>query len=457
MEYILQLEKNHRYKLLIAFMLFMLFGFFFLFQFMGIYGLIFFAALMLFIVVSPLLAGKEKLLLFIWIFLVPVFETLLTFKIGGINPFNYFFTGLTLPIGLYLMNKHMNSSMKEIPFVKYIILLQVIISLNFLRPFLSIIDIFEDFKLYISCVFIIYITYSFLKNNDFEKSCKMLFNWINIYIILNGLVALFQRITGIGLMIVETVPRIRGLTAHPNGLGLMTVIYFPLGLYMFLKAKNTKEKIFWGTGLFLSLLALLLSFCKTAIVLLVISFGIFSLVLSNKLKVRIFTGVFALFISFMILDQILNLGIVVNFLERFNNNSSFTWRLSIWGYILKNMNFGTFLIGNGSKSVESLLAVSNSGIAFSSHNMYLKYLYEYGFWGLIYYLSFITLAIKFLKIYLTKKIKDYEFYIVPFIITLIILIDSFFDPAGQCRVVMNIGWVLLTIFCLKANKGKAVK
>lgn len=446
MEYILQLEEKQRYRILgigvaLTFLLIM-----FSFMIMGIYGLVLSAGLLAITFITPLIYGKYKLFLFLWLLIIPCFDNFKPLLIGSTSLVTYLITALSIPFALILFYKELDKVLKELPFIIFIIIFEIIMAFNAFRPGVHPSDVVDVLKNFIE-IFVIFLTFFYLK----KESSEILFKWINIFFILNALTAIFQKLTGIGIALVEGVHRVQGLMAGANAFAFVVNIYLPLGFYMFINAKTKKQKIFWGIGVFVNFLALVITFAKTSYMLFGVMLLVLFMYLPFKIKKRmIFSAVGIVAITLM-LDQLLNLNIIQQILNRFNNTSSWDWRIKVWGYLVHGLNHFNILIGNGINSSSRYLLSINSVDCPRAHNVYLQMLYEYGVLGVFFYIPFFVLAIKFLKASLSKHLPDKMIYIVPFIISIQIIIDMISSNSVLIRTPMYMAWALLTTFYLRLN------
>jgi O-antigen ligase len=248
--------------------------------------------------------------------------------------------------------------------------------------------------------------------------------------------------------------RAPGLTGYPNNNSFLMDIYLPLGLYLLLSAKTLKMKILYGVSIFVCLLALFFSLAKGSILTFGVMLGIlfFYLPLKNKLQ-TLFTFM-VIGILFILMNVFLHLGIIESIILRFNDKSSILWRFKIWHFLISSITPITLLIGNGIGSSKEFLLKVNPMESVASHNMYLEYIYEYGVWGLAYFLNLIILGYKFFKASTLKLIPNNIYYIVPFLITIVILMDAISSNGIGLRSSMNYAWVIITAFYIKLARDK---
>lgn len=448
MEYVVLLEKKQRFRVLIG--LLILYSVFILFSFFsfGLYGCALSLGLLFFITLMPILYGRYKLFLFLWILVVPFLDPFRVFLIGGTNPFTYLVTGLTFPVALLLFYKEYFNILKELPFLKYLLFVNIIILLSYFRPYSNLMEIFTVFRFHFLEMFIVFATYFYIK----KYSYKTLFNWISILAFINSIFTLFQKVTGIGLSFADGVARPGGIMGHANGNGFFVDIYLPLAFYMFLNAKTKYGKIFLGGNIIFCLFTLIMTMSKSSIIAFVVSLLILFFYLPLKNKIRLLGTIIAFTSIFLIVNFLFNLNIIENIILRLNNQSSFLWRFKIWNALIGNISFSTIFFGNGVESVAHFLQRRFPGEAFASHNLYLQFLYEYGILGLLYLLNFAFIGFKFIKASLKKNYNDRYVYLVPFSVLSSILIISISDVApNSARTAMYCAWIIIVIFFVKLN------
>ena len=308
MEYTLLLEKIQRKRILvfglIVYFLFIIFSS----MTLGLKGVILSLGLLFFTILAPLFYGKHKLFLFVWILIIPLIDNFRPILIGDINPFTYFVTGLTFPIAFCLIYKKTGEVTKEIPAVLALMIFELIITANFLRPDTSTFELFNVFKLHLIELFIIFTSYFYFKKNSPEQ----VFNWINIFTVLNACAAIFQKVTGTFLMLIEGIQRAGGLVGHPNDSAFLINIYLPLGLYMFLNAETKRKKIIWGASVAVNILALILTMTKSGYLAFGLMLCILFFYLPSKMKIRMISSIVFISIIALFLNFSLHLNIIEN-------------------------------------------------------------------------------------------------------------------------------------------------
>jgi len=453
MEYILQLEQKQRHLILAALVGFSLFFVILSFVKLGFQGLILCAGLLFITILTPLLLTRPKLFLFLWLLLLPFGEFIYVLKvnIAGMNPISLAIFVLSIPFALVLFYKEIGNCIKSLPFLFFIIVFQLIIFFHLFRNDVSFFNVMQQIKSLFSLIFIICLTHIFLIKNKPD----IIFKWINIVVITNSIMAILQKITGIGVVFMGGVPRVQGITGHPNSCGFLINIYLTFALYMFFNAKTKKSRVLWGINLLINIVALILTISKTSffIFALFILITFLHLPLKYKLRSLIYTSIGC--IIFILSDYILNMNIINSVLVRFSDVSTYSWRVHIWNLLLNNMDFHSYLFGHGiASSSRYIMQVSPSDYP-QAHNCYIQIIYEYGIIGLIYIGSFLFVLIKSAVNYFSAKDIAYKITcMVPFFISMIFLIEMYTDGALFVKVASYYAWVLITIFYLKMNSDK---
>jgi len=351
---------------------------------------------------------------------------------------------LSFPVAFILIYKELGNAIKELPFLIPLCIFELVMIINFFRPGTPFMVITELLRCFIA-IFIIICTYNFLKKNSTET----LFNWINIFVVINSLTAIFQRLTGIGMRIIEGIPRVQGFLGHPNVTGFVINIFLPVCIYMFLNSKVKKTKIYWGISILINTLALLLTFTKVCYFTFAVTMLILFFYLPFKIKFRVFFGVLASSIIFLILNSVLDLKIIESMVNRIDNTTSYMFRLRIWHYILSVVNLNNVWFGHGINSVQ--LFLTNLNELARAHNIYVQLLYEYGITCIFFYLTFIIPFIKFFKYQFIGKIYNKFIYIFPILTIIGIFLNMYSDNSILIRTPLYYALVVITIFYLKFN------
>jgi len=446
MEYILQLEKQQKYKLFWSVIAMTVLLFLFSVLFLGFNGVLLYAFLLFLTVITPLFLGRYAFFIILWVLFVSYFDLFKQIKVGGTNPINFAIAAFSTPFTIILVYKKFHEVVKELPYVKYLMLFALIVFLNFFRYGTSLNSFVEIFKYFIALL-MVFCTYSYLKTNPAEN----IFKWINIFMITNCFAAFFQRLTGFGLMIVEGVPRIQGFLGHPNSLAFAINIFLPVATYQFINAKTKQQKILWGFSIVINLLTLLLTFCKIGYIALLFCLLVLFLYVPVKIKKRMFFSGIALFVLIILINYLFNLQIVESIINRTANNDSFIWRLTVWKLLIAHLNPSSYLLGNGIYSASNYMAtmplLGNQFI----HNVYIQYFYEYGILSIFFFLIFLNPAIKFIKAVFVYKVKDRKTYIFPLLIIAQVFINCLTDHSILAKTILFITLIAITIFYMQLN------
>jgi len=450
MEYSLLLEKKKRVKI---FWGLLIFAFIFLlvsFKIIGLFGLFAFIAALLSIIISPLLHGRDKFFLYSWLICIPLFDFLRFLSVGGATVISFAFMIISMPYAIILVFNRYSEVSKKFPFIHFLMLFQIALTLSFIFNMTSIFDVREVFKYFIQ-IFIIFLTFSVLEKEPEED--KNIFKWINLFIVLNSLVGIVQKLTGIGLIYADGVYRITGLIGSTNGLGFLINIHLILTFYMFINAKSKKEKELIILSILISVLALILTLSKTSYLIFIVTlFGLF-LMLPSKAQIKLFVSSLFATIILIIINYAFNLNFIESIIHRFNDNNSFEWRVKIWNYLLYKINSLTFFIGNGFNSSTNYLLNINPGDSPYAHNLYLELFYEYGVWGLFYCFSYILIGFNILIKALKTSFKDTTLGFILLII-LSVIIDMYSSNSMTLRTPLIVLWTMIITFLVKVDKIK---
>ncbi len=450
MEYILQLDKQRRYKLLITsvvlFFIFMLFCA----MFLGPKGIALSIGLLFFTLLTPLLMGRNKFFLFLWIIIFPIITILVSlFNVSAsLNPFTFLITGISMPYAIIAFTKHIKNVIKTLPFVLYLLLFTIVILLNIFRLGTSLFDILIFFNFHFISIFLIIITFLFIKEKN--ENYNLIFNWISLFSIANALVAIFQGVTGIGRRVVDGFLRVPGLFEHPNSCGMLINFFFIVAFYKYMKADTKNQKILWAMAIFINFMALIFTMSKTSIFIFLFNLFVIFLNLKNKHKFYFaFSSFFTLLVIFII-DHFVNLNLLNTFIMRIHDSGSFIYRMQLWDNLIKSLDFVGVLFGKGVFSDRNYLATL--GNVPMAHNAYIQLLYEYGIAGWLFFAAFIYVLINaFKKMYTNPDFSNKYAYIAQFMVISIILIESFVDQILMNRIALNYAWIIITVLYIQNN------
>jgi O-antigen ligase len=413
----------------------------------GLLGVLAASLLLLVIIVTPLLMNRYSLFLFLWLFMVPAFDNMRDFLVAGTNPLVFLITGITLPFAMILIGRDFTKVSKDLPFISTLLGFNLILTANLLRPDAEPGVLLECLKLFFE-IFIIFCAYREIKAGQADR----LFRQVNWFILFNSGIAFFQRLTGIGLAVIEGVPRVGGLVGHPNCLAFLNVLYLPFGIYQLLQAKTPSQRNFWLMGVITATAALLLTLCKNVILTMVLQYLILFLFLPKQSKIRCVSIVLAFVGITLSANFIFNLGLMNLILERFANNDSMEWRLKIWGYLLNNIDLSSLFTGHGVNAGKAVIRMAGTTETNFIHNIYLQLLYEYGLTGLLFLFAFLQPSLKFISAFFQAKTMQVRLNrVFPLLILMAIFINMATDNSVFLRTPMCFAWVFITYFYLQSD------
>ena len=409
-------------------------------------GLLFYLAL------SPLLMFRNRFFLFLWLFISPFLYK--SSYLGQISVPTFIITGLSMPYALVLFYNHMSELLKKFDFLKFIIFLQILMLLNLFRPDSSPALVLMMVRYYFIAFFIVGITYFYMKT---ENKASFIYKCTVPIGIINALVAVFQKATGVGMMIIEGFPRVSGIFPHPNQCGFFINLFMPLSIYLLTQAKTRKQKIFFLFNFLLSLLVLVLTLSKTSYLIFLINIVLFMNIYGNiKTKFKIYLSIPIIASVILVLCSIFNYNIIGLIGERFSNTDSLSWRLRIWSFVIQGMDLWKFLFGAGLDTADRYIMSVNSIYESSNiHNGYLQLVYELGIFGLSFIAFIVAIFRRSLKFMLDKKYSDVKIYgLIPLMLANVFLIETFFDQSIQSRFSLYLFIVLSAVFYVKMNNAE---
>jgi O-antigen ligase len=397
---------------------------------------------------TPLLMNRYGLFLFLWLFIVPSFDNVRSLLVAGTNPVVFLITGLTLPFAFWLVGRDMGKVTKALPFAGFLLLFNGMLCLNIPRPDAEPGVPLECLKLFFEA-FVLFCGYRVMVEGNWER----LFNQLNGFMIFNSGVAFFQRLTGIGLDVIEGLPRVGGLVGHPNCLAFLNALYIPFGIARLLQAKTTQQRIFWLVGVVAATLALLLTLCKSVIFCMVLDYAVLFLFLPNTLKRRCLAVLVLMVVLLLSANALFDLRLFAMFSERLGNNDSMAWRFKIWRELLGNMDGATLLVGHGVNAGKALVHQVVPGDSMFIHNIYIQLLYEYGATGFALIAAFLQPAMQFLRsLWNAKGAAERLNAVLPLLILLTIFINMATDNSVFLRTPMCFAWLFLAYFYLRRQQ-----
>ncbi len=409
----------------------------------GVLGFIGLIGIVLMVLLTPLLLNRYWFFLVLWQFISPVFDNMRTLLVAGTNPVIFLITGITVPFAFYLILRDSFSTLKALPFLGFLMAFNGVIFVNLFRPDAEPGVLLEGLKLTIE-IFIILCGYHEIRSGRAQR----LFQGVNLFMLINSVIAIFQRVTGIGMTLIEGLPRVGGLVGHPNCLAFVNVLYIPFGIYQYLQAENQKERLFWLSGVLVSALALLLTLCKNVIFCGVLQLFILFFFLPNRLKIRLGLAVLFASLLFLGLDSLFHLGFQDQFADRMNNSDSMVWRLKIWGYLLSLIDLPGLLLGHGVNAARALIHMVDSRGSDYVHNAYLQLMYDYGISGLFYLMAFLQPTWHFSQRFFKAENAVKLSAMMPLLILGAIWINMASDNSVFLRTPMSFAWLMLSYFYL---------
>jgi O-antigen ligase len=155
-----------------------------------------------------------------------------------------------------------------------------------------------------------FLMYFYLLNNvRTRETFDIVVHWLMVVLLFQGLVGVLQYTTGgsLGLGFLgersmafqKSLSRVRGTFRHPLQYSAFIIMLIPLAFSLFIFTAKSIKKTFYGVAALLALLALLLSWSRSAWASLLLAFGFFVLFLAKKrvLSARISIALGTVFIA----------------------------------------------------------------------------------------------------------------------------------------------------------------
>ena len=216
------------------------------------------------------------------------------------------------------------------------------------------------------------------------------------------LVATWQMITGQGYDETEGLNRLYGTFSHPNSLApyLVPFILFAAGGLLGASWRGRLFRLF-VIGFFT--LILVLTYSRTALLVLLAGFLVLPFLHARRLGARAFMRTIAIIAVVMVLgwgvfggairQRFANISVdreVVEAALEGQSENSFTWRILNWG-ILVRMGLERPVIGHGAAMttvINPLVNIDYGGKPFNAHNDFVRWFFEGGVLGLLCYLVY---------------------------------------------------------------------
>ena len=214
--------------------------------------------------------------------------------------------------------------------------------------------------------------------------------------------AVAQWITGIGFLESEGLNRLQGTFSHPGSLGLYLVPFIVVAIAGLGSASGIRR---WSRLALVGVLGLflLLTYSRTALIVLVTALALLLLLQASQLGARalgriLLLGVLLFAIAWflagdMIRQRFSNITIdreVIAAALEGKSENSLTWRVFNWGTLIK-MGAKKPIIGHGLGMTMVLNPIVNEvygGKPFNAHNDFVRFFFESGAIGLACYLTF---------------------------------------------------------------------
>lgn len=216
--------------------------------------------------------------------------------------------------------------------------------------------------------------------------------------------AVWQLFSGRGNLELDGVNRLQGTFSHPNSFGVY-LVPFVLFLIGAIPGRRALGKIIYLTAALCLAGLILMTYSRTALLVLCAGLVVLPFLQSNRLGWRALVATGALLVLLTVIGWLLG-GDFVR--ERFANLSlgrdawqaakvgesenSFTWRLINWG-ILVQLGLAHPVIGHGAGMTTVLNPLVNptNGIPFNAHDDFVRFFFETGVLGLSCYVAYCVL------------------------------------------------------------------
>lgn len=457
MEYKLLFENKQKQIALIvaviAFLLISVYGFYSY----GINALFILAAGLVCLSILPILLNRPKIMIFLWLIIYPISQSLLYFNLfsfEGKNAIGLLVTGISLPMLFVIFFQTIKQAIADIPFLKYLLFFDFLTFLSLFRFDGALYNTLLELRIHLVILFLILLVYTYLKNN----SPKLIFTYINLFAFANMLVAILQALIRKGAVIIEGVARVRGLMEHPNTCGFLINIYLGYCFYKLFLSESKKDKVIWGCIIFFNILALILTFSKTSYLIFVVNLLILTIFSSFKTQIKNISLVILSTCMIVLLDLLVGLNLSAKLVSRFQNTSSFEWRLEVWSTLLRNMNLLSFFTGYGINSVQKYLLMVRPNDLPVAHNGYIQLLYEYGILGFSYIVAIISVSVSSLRNLAQKSdFNEKIIYLVPLMMACSLLVELMFDVAVSLRESIFYLWTYIVVFYILINQKNSQK
>jgi hypothetical protein len=188
----------------------------------------------------------------------------------------------------------------------------------------------------------------------------------------------------------QAFPRFSMLTTYPNALSILMLMLVSLFFYL-------KNKINYPV-LILGLIIITLTWSRTIFMAIILATFVFVVLRARfSLIILFFLALLLPFLSFIIIDY-------ASAIFYFRDGSSES-RLSMYGYVAKNMDLLDLLVGHGVKERIDLFK-----FPLGSHSTYFGFIYKYGLLSTSFFLIFVLFIVKDL-IFLLTRCQSIDFWL----------------------------------------------
>lgn len=233
-----------------------------------------------------------------------------------------------------------------------------------------------------------------------REDLNWMFRWMFVGVAFQGLLGIVQYTTGSSLGLeflgavskrrMAGVTRVRGTIGFPNQFGAWLALQIPIALSLFIFELKKREKFFYGAAALFGILALLLSFSRSAWTGFIVSSFIFVCLLAvkNLLKPK--------YVLTLLLALIVVVALVVGFwdmiLLRFETGATGKYRLVMIEIALDVIK-DNFILGVGLHNYK-FHQIDHFKFWHPVHNTYLRLAAETGIPGLLFFLMLIITSIR---------------------------------------------------------------
>jgi O-antigen ligase len=301
------------------------------------------------------------------------------------------FTGILtivfVVLGLYM---HVKLEKLLVPFILYIVM-------NVLSLYSS--PVIGDSIKFLMRQFFVLSLLIVVSNYIMTKSSmnKLIELWFKTSLLPASL-AILQSLAGFGVVVKEEIgsslTRGYGLTSHPNFLAYYLVMLLLVVTILYFEKELKIQPIVFYSIASLNIIALILTFSRTALGGLLIGLAMYFF---KKYPKRL------LILPFFLIGVLFIPGVGTRLLEIFDfdslvYDSSFAWRLGNWSRILNLLDLRGLLLGNGFKSI--LYYVN-----YAPHNEYIGFIFESGLIGAFaFFIFLISLLVKSILTYRNESV-----------------------------------------------------